>query len=84
VNLEAQPGQFYLFHSWALHGSPPNASSEPRVGLNMRFAGRGDEVDPEFEYIQLSGDTTSVGEGGKNPSSHASGFPDSVPEGDEG
>ncbi len=61
VALEARPGQFYLFHSWILHGSPPNGSSEPRVDLNMRFAGRGDEVDPGFEYVPLSGDVSDGG-----------------------
>ena len=53
VDLVAKPGEFYLFHSWTLHGSPPNTSSQKRKGLNMRFVALGQEVEPQFEYLPL-------------------------------
>ena len=54
VELTAKAGEFYLFHSWLLHGSGPNASSSPRAILNMRYAPPGQDMDPNFEYISLS------------------------------
>jgi predicted dehydrogenase len=59
VRLDAKPGEFYLFHSWVLHGSGPNSSNSKRTGLNMRFAARGDEYEPQFEYIPLGGGTVT-------------------------
>lgn len=53
VELPAEAGEFYLFHSWILHGSESNVSQMRRTGLNMRFVQTGDEVDPDFEYIAL-------------------------------
>ena len=53
VYLETQPGEFYIFHSWILHGSKRNASDSRRTGLNMRFAMLGDEFEPEFEYVPV-------------------------------
>lgn len=53
--LETRPGEFWLFHSWLLHGSGFNTSSQRRVALNMRFCAPGDEVDPEFEYLPIRG-----------------------------
>ena len=37
VALEAMPGQFYVFHSWLLHTSGPNASDRPRTAVVARF-----------------------------------------------
>jgi ectoine hydroxylase-related dioxygenase (phytanoyl-CoA dioxygenase family) len=55
VFLEAQPGEFWLFHSWLLHGSDANRSTARRAGLNMRFCMRGDEAQSEFEYLPVQG-----------------------------
>jgi predicted dehydrogenase len=55
VSLEADPGEFYIFHSWVLHGSGLNTSDRRRAGLNMRFAAPGDAIEPQFEYIRLRG-----------------------------
>ena len=55
VRMDCEPGEFWLFNSWVLHGSGPNRSDEKRIGLNMRFAERGDEYEPQFEYIPLGG-----------------------------
>ncbi|MDN5871346.1 MAG: Gfo/Idh/MocA family oxidoreductase [Nitrococcus sp.] len=53
--LETQPGEFWLFHSWLLHGSGFNTSSQRRAALNMRFCEPGDEVESEFEYVAIRG-----------------------------
>jgi predicted dehydrogenase len=53
--LEARPGEFWLFHSWLLHGSDASPSGARRAALNMRFCERGDEVESEFEYLPLRG-----------------------------
>lgn len=53
--LEAQPGEFWLFHSWLLHGSGFNTSSQRRVALNMRFCEPGDEIESEFTYLPIRG-----------------------------
>jgi predicted dehydrogenase len=54
VVLALEPGEFFIFHSWILHGSEANASARRRAGLNMRFVRRGHEADPAFEYVRLS------------------------------
>jgi predicted dehydrogenase len=53
VTFELEPGEFYLFHSWLLHGSEANDSPGRRAGLNVRFAAVGDEYEEQFEYIPL-------------------------------
>jgi predicted dehydrogenase len=53
VTFELEPGEFYLFHSWLLHGSDANDSPGRRAGLNMRYAAVGDEYEEKFEYIPL-------------------------------
>ena len=55
VRLDTRPGELWLFNSWLLHGSGPNSSNEKRTAVNMRFATRGDEYEPQFEYIPLGG-----------------------------
>jgi predicted dehydrogenase len=52
VTFELEPGEFYLFHSWLLHGSDASNTPGRRAGLNMRYVAAGDEYD-EFEYINL-------------------------------
>tara|TARA_R110000787_G_scaffold250136_3_gene355735 strand:- start:978 stop:1814 length:837 start_codon:yes stop_codon:yes gene_type:complete len=37
VNMELQPGQFSVHHERMVHGSPPNASAQPRVGISFMF-----------------------------------------------
>ena len=54
VPLETRPGEFWIFHSWILHSSPPNRSGGRRAALNMRFCARGDELEPEFTYLPMS------------------------------
>jgi len=54
VTLALEPGEFYLFHSWLLHGSLANDSPLRRAGLNMRYVAEGDEFDESFEYISLA------------------------------
>jgi len=53
VTFAAEPGQFYLFHSWLLHGSDANASRTRRAGLNMRYASLAHQFDDSAEYIAL-------------------------------
>lgn len=53
VTLDLKPGEFYIFHSWLLHTSGPNASDGRRAGLNMRYAAQGEECDTQFEYFPL-------------------------------
>ncbi|MBX2862092.1 MAG: phytanoyl-CoA dioxygenase family protein [Leptolyngbyaceae cyanobacterium MAG.088] len=36
VNMECQPGEFFIFDQRTLHGSPPNASAKRRMGVNFR------------------------------------------------
>lgn len=67
VRLDTEPGEFYLFHSWALHGSGPNRSDDKRTALNIRFAQRGDEYEPQFEYIPLGGCADDPIEGACGP-----------------
>lgn len=37
VSLELQPGQMSLHHPLVLHGSDPNRSDQPRIGLAIRY-----------------------------------------------
>ncbi len=53
VPLELRPGQFYIFHSWVLHGSPPNPLPQRRAGLNMRYAPQGCRREPGVEHFPL-------------------------------
>jgi predicted dehydrogenase len=53
VTFTLEPGEFYLFHSWLLHGSDANESSGRRAGVNMRYAAIGHEFEEAFEYIPL-------------------------------
>jgi ectoine hydroxylase-related dioxygenase (phytanoyl-CoA dioxygenase family) len=53
VTFTLEPGEFYLFHSWLLHGSDANESSGRRAGVNMRYATVGHEFEEAFEYIPL-------------------------------
>ena len=53
ISLEAEPNQFYLFHSWTLHTSTGNTSGSARTGLVMRFVAPEDALHPEFGYIDL-------------------------------
>jgi hypothetical protein len=53
VTFTLEPGEFYLFHSWLLHGSDANASDGRRAGVNMRYTAVGHEFEEAFEYIPL-------------------------------
>ena len=37
VNMELQPGQFSVHHERMVHGSPPNGSALPRIGVSFMF-----------------------------------------------
>lgn len=37
IHCELEPGQASIHHSMALHGSNPNLSSRPRVGLSIQY-----------------------------------------------
>lgn len=37
VSLELQPGEFSLHHIGIAHGSGPNLSDRPRIGLAVRY-----------------------------------------------
>jgi ectoine hydroxylase-related dioxygenase (phytanoyl-CoA dioxygenase family) len=54
VTFALQPGQFYLFHSWLLHGSNANDTTGRRAGLNMRFVRVGDEHEANCVYVPLA------------------------------
>jgi len=51
LNLEA--GEFYLFHSWLIHGSAPSSIAVRRAGLNMRYIAPADCYEAECQYIPL-------------------------------
>lgn len=50
VALAMPPGQFYLFHSWAVHCSLTNYSSRPRSALILRYMGRSNALDVSFPH----------------------------------
>lgn len=54
VTLETRPGEFYIFHSWVLHGSAINRAGLRRTALNMCYCMQGDEWEPEFEYVPMT------------------------------
>ncbi|MGI9315799.1 MAG: phytanoyl-CoA dioxygenase family protein [bacterium] len=37
IDAELEPGQFSIHHSMAAHGSDPNRSDRPRIGLSINF-----------------------------------------------
>jgi 1,5-anhydro-D-fructose reductase (1,5-anhydro-D-mannitol-forming) len=53
VTFTLEPGEFYFFHSWLLHGSEANKSKGRRAGVNMRYTKIGDEYEENAEYIPL-------------------------------
>jgi predicted dehydrogenase len=53
VTFALEPGEFYLFHSWLLHGSDANASRGRRAGVNMRYASLAHQYEESAEYIAL-------------------------------
>jgi hypothetical protein len=53
VTFTLEPGEFYFFHSWLLHGSEANKSKGRRAGVNMRYTAIGDEYEEDAEYIPL-------------------------------
>ena len=53
VTLKLEAGEFYLFHSWLIHGSAPSSIAVRRAGLNMRYIAPGDCYEPECQYIPL-------------------------------
>jgi hypothetical protein len=53
ITFTLEPGEFYLFHSWLLHGSDANASRGRRAGVNMRYASLAHQCDDAAEYIAL-------------------------------
>ncbi len=57
--IEANPGEFYIFHSWTLHRSTTNTSASPRSALVLRFVAPGDAVQPQTEYTLLPADIPS-------------------------
>jgi predicted dehydrogenase len=53
VTLSLEPGEFYFFHSWLIHGSAPSSIAVRRAGLNMRYVAPEDRYEPECLYIPL-------------------------------
>jgi len=53
VTFKLEPGEFYLFHSWLIHGSAPSWIAVRRAGLNMRYIAAVDCYEAEFQYIPL-------------------------------
>lgn len=53
VTFDLAPGEFYLFHSWLIHGSAPSSIAVRRAGLNMRYVSPADRYDPACYYIPL-------------------------------
>lgn len=53
VMLSLEAGEFYLFHSWLIHGSAPSSIAVRRSGLNMRYVAPADCYEPECQYIPL-------------------------------
>jgi len=53
VTFKLAPGEFYLFHSWLIHGSAPISTAGRRAGLNIRYAAPDDRYDPDCLYIPL-------------------------------
>jgi ectoine hydroxylase-related dioxygenase (phytanoyl-CoA dioxygenase family) len=53
VSLELQPGEMSIHHVGTVHGSLPNASDEPRIGLAVRFITPDVVQDVEQSYAML-------------------------------
>jgi predicted dehydrogenase len=53
VTLNLEAGEFYIFHSWLIHGSAPSSIAVRRAGLNMRYVAPADRYEPECLYIPL-------------------------------
>lgn len=53
ITFTLEPGEFFLFNSWLLHGSEASKSKGRRAGLNMRYAAVGNEFEEAFEYVPL-------------------------------
>jgi 1,5-anhydro-D-fructose reductase (1,5-anhydro-D-mannitol-forming) len=53
VPLEAEAGEFYIFHSWLLHSSGPNTSEDRRAALNMRFIAPGGEAETYMVWQRM-------------------------------
>jgi len=64
VTFNLEPGEFYLFHSWLIHGSAPSSIAVRRAGLNMRYIAPVDCYEAECQYIPLDcagpGETTAA------------------------
>lgn len=54
VDLALQPGQMSLHEFWMVHGSQPNSSGVPRIGLAIRYT-RPDVKGPRFLVSLVSG-----------------------------
>src|SRR5262249_62413201 len=37
VGIELQPGQMSIHHMHLIHGSPPNPSDRPRIGISVNY-----------------------------------------------
>jgi ectoine hydroxylase-related dioxygenase (phytanoyl-CoA dioxygenase family) len=43
--MELEPGQFFMFDRWLVHGSPPNHSDRRRLALSARYVPTSVRVD---------------------------------------
>jgi ectoine hydroxylase-related dioxygenase (phytanoyl-CoA dioxygenase family) len=50
ASIELEPGQFFLFDRWLVHGSPPNRSRRRRLGLSARIVPTSVKID--FDRMQ--------------------------------
>lgn len=60
VSMELEPGQFFLFSNWTVHGSEANCSDERRLGASMRVTPSFVDIDyvhcyEGYKAVQLCG-----------------------------
>lgn len=53
VDLTLQPGEMSLHHIWTVHGSKPNASTIPRIGMAIRYVSTEVRQDSPFKPVAV-------------------------------
>jgi non-heme Fe2+,alpha-ketoglutarate-dependent halogenase len=53
IDLVLRPGEMSLHHIWIVHGSRPNISSTPRIGLATRYVSTEVKQDSPFKPVAL-------------------------------
>lgn len=59
ASMECKPGEFFIFNQATLHGSPPNRSSQRRLGVNVRVITP--QVRAYYHHLKAGGKVTHYG-----------------------